>query len=314
MIAVSAHTIAAIDSFSVIARQGTWNTAGGAGQGPGGSEGDCMRHRWIVATLVLLTSMLAGGGNTVIDTASPPIGRQPGAPAFAAGAMPAAAPAVDPANPKNFFFHGTPPSDDPSKFTGPPYTATFDDQAPDGTQGTSQTMTAFADPEFAGSAYANFWYAPFNGNLDDDFEFRWYWSSTNATAIAVGAEVTIQFWADPDLNAGTGTKIGEAVARLVVAPQPTLNVNRVTVKGNVLHNLMIQVVSNFGDTGEAITANYDSTDTPSSFSYPAPPAPTGPNVAFAKDNPVTFAPATIASAHFMAGEPQITMERPVAGS
>src|SRR5205823_15116741 len=57
-----------------------------------------------------------------------------------------------------------------------------------------------------------------------------------------------------------------------------------------------------------------STDTPSGFAAIPTPPPGGPHVVFASDNTPTFAPATLASATFMTGEPQITMERPVPGS
>src|SRR5207302_3916410 len=54
------------------------------------------------------------------------------------------------------------------------------------------------------------------------------------------------------------------------------------------------------------------TSTPSGFGFG--PAPTPPAVTFDTTTQVTFAPATIVSPSFLGGEPEVSMERPIASS
>ncbi|MDQ1397297.1 MAG: hypothetical protein QOG64_2556 [Acidimicrobiaceae bacterium] len=266
-------------------------------------------------TLVAAVALVGAGIISSPTTAASRVGR-PAAPSVglaAAPVEPVAASAVAAADPagggQNFYFHGQAPSDDPGKITGP--TATFDTKPPTGTAPVTQTATGVANKDSTGNPLAVFWYAPFTGTLHDAIEFRWYWSSSNGAA-ALGDPVTVSVFADPDLNAGTGTLVGRAVSNFAVTPVPALQISRVDVSGVVATHLLIQVTPNFSDAGEGTTATYDTTDFPSGFTYPAAPLPpeaAGPGVTFATDNVPAFAPATIASAHFLAGEPQTTLER-----
>src|SRR3954464_5402254 len=59
----------------------------------------------------------------------------------------------------SFYFHGQPPSDDGSRASGPPFTATFDNVAPTGSTGVPQTGPGFAEHTVAGNPLAIFWVA-----------------------------------------------------------------------------------------------------------------------------------------------------------
>ena len=180
------------------------------------------------------------------------------------------------------------------------------------------TSVGSANSESVGNPLGVFWDSTdpsVAGTYNNTLELSWYWSTTNAAAIANGAVVTVTVFADPDFNAGTATQLGEkAVVLTGLSPSPAIEVSDVPVKGVVRHEMLVQVTSQDPTTGEGLTVSYDSTQTPSGFANIETPPPGGPHVVFANDNAPTFAPATLASATFMAGEPQTTVERPVPGS
>src|SRR5205807_10217060 len=124
----------------------------------GGETGVDMRQRGIVATIVVLVAMFAGGG-TSGELAAPRATASP-RPGFAAGVATAAAPgavaAADPATP-TFYFHGT-AADQSTKAVGPPFTATLNKTAPTGTVAVQQTTTTGAANAHApGNFLGNFW-------------------------------------------------------------------------------------------------------------------------------------------------------------
>src|SRR5438132_4134554 len=209
-----------------------------------------------------------------------------------------------------FFFHGT-PADQANKLQ-PPGTATFDQHAPTGTTPVTQTGSPQANRDFACNPLAMYWIGPFNGPLSGVMQLNWFWSSANATAVLLGADTDVTIFADPDCNQGTGTIVGRATVHLNVAATPTSNTSTVRVAGTAQSKLLIQAVPHFDDTGQGLTAYYDSTSTPSGFGFG--PAPTPPAVTFDTTTQVTFAPATIVSPSFLGGEPEVSMERPIASS
>lgn len=215
------------------------------------------------------------------------------------------------------YFHGA-GDDDPSRVSGPPYSATFDGTAPSGTSASTQlTPTSLGNRDQAANILSIFWTAPFTGTLGPDLEFRWYWSTTNAAGVVSGVSAYVTVFKDVDYAKKTGTKIAQVEVPLQVSATPLLNVNRVALTNateSVATNLLVQVTPRFVDTGPGLRAHYDSTATPSSFVSPAPVAAAAPvQFAAADDAPVSFAPATIVSAHFLGAEPQTTMERPLPG-
>jgi hypothetical protein len=224
--------------------------------------------------------------------------------------------AAEAASPPAFYFHGT-PQDQANKSTIPGGTATFDANPPTGTVPVEQTTSPLANEDFVGNQLAAYWSGPFSGSVSGQLELSWYWSTTNPEAAALGAEVQVSVFADPDYASDNPVQPEKLIGRSFVVlsgigPAPKQFVSDVPVSGTVAHTLLIQVVPRFVDTGEGLVAHYDSTSTPSGFSFVAtPPAPA---VTFDSLTKVGFAPSTTVSAHFMGAEPQTTLERPIAGS
>ncbi|MFL5923648.1 MAG: hypothetical protein ACJ74S_06720 [Gaiellaceae bacterium] len=223
--------------------------------------------------------------------------------------------AAEAASPPAFYFHGT-PQDQANKATTPGGTATFDANAPTGAVPVTQTASPFANADAVGNPLAVFWSGPFSGSVSGLLQLSWFWSTTNATAVAFGAEVEVSVFADPDYTSDNSNQPEKLIGRSTVVlsglgPSPKRLISDVPVNGTVAHTLLIQVVPTFLDTGEGLTAHYDSSSTPSGFSVVAtPPAP---SVSFDSLTQVRFAPSTTVSAHFMGAEPQTTLERPIAG-
>jgi hypothetical protein len=216
--------------------------------------------------------------------------------------------------PVTYFFHGG-DTDDANRATGAPYAQTFSTAAPTDASGSRQTAVNGANNKDQPANLSSvFWTAPFTGTLQKDIEFRWFWSAPDAPVDAIDAYVTV--FKDVDYASKTGTKIAQAELTLAAGAQPALSVNRLALSAAavpVATNLLIQVTPRYVNTGDGLTAHYDSTATPSSFVSPAPVV-TGPQVAHVADTPVSFGPAAIVSAHYLGSEPQTTMERPVPGS
>jgi hypothetical protein len=224
--------------------------------------------------------------------------------------------AAEAASSPAFYFHGT-PDDQANKATVPGGTATFDANPPTGTVPIMQTTSPFANEDFVGNPLAAYWSGPFTGSVSGLLELSWYWSTANAEAAALGAEVQVSVFADPDYTADNPVQPEKLIGRSFVVlsgigPAPKQFTSDVPVNGTVAQTLLIQVVPRFADTGEGLTVHYDSTSTPSGFSIvPAPPTPA---VTFDTLTKVGFAPSTTVSAHFTGAEPQTTLERPIAAS
>jgi hypothetical protein len=215
-----------------------------------------------------------------------------------------------------FYFHGT-PQDQANKSTVPGGTATFDANAPTGTVPITQTTSPLANEDFVGNQLAAYWSGPYTGTVSGQLELNWYWSTANPEAAALGAEVQVSVFADPDYSSDNPVQPEKLIGRSFVVlsgigPAPKLFTSDVPVNGTVDHTLLIQVVPSFVDTGEGLTAHYDSTSTPSGFSFVA--TPPQPDVVFDTTTQLGFAPSTTVSAHFMGAEPQTTMEHPTPGS
>src|SRR4051812_10340978 len=223
-----------------------------------------------------------------------------------------------------FWFHGIGGSDDPAKAAGPPFTATFDSNAPTSPAPSTQTVSGggAANADFAGNPLAEFWHAPDSPikgtGIDTTMMLSWYWSTTNAAAVTQGVDVTITVFADIDFNDPTAApKVGRTSQTFQnLGPNPVLETTPLAIKGDITRDLLIQVTTDSPSTGQGLTAVYDSLQYPSNFVLPSPiPVDTTvPAVTYTSDSPVAFAPSTVASAHFLAGEPQTTIERPIAGT
>jgi hypothetical protein len=224
--------------------------------------------------------------------------------------------AAEAASPPAFYFHGT-PQDQANKATIPGGTATFDGNPPTGTVPITQTTSPLANEDFVGNQLAAYWSGPFTGSVSGLLELSWFWSTANAEAAALGAEVQVSVFADPDYTSDNPVQPEKLIGRSFVVlsgigPVPKQFTSDIPVSGTVAHTLLIQVVPRFVDTGEGLTVHYDATSTPSGFSIvPAPPSP---SVTFDAATKVGFAPSTTVSAHFLGAEPQTTLERPIAGS
>ena len=210
-----------------------------------------------------------------------------------------------------YFFHGT--AADQANKTSPPGTATFNTVAPTGTTPVTQTTSPFANRDFAGNALAAFWSGPFPAStLGGDIQLNWYWSTTNAETVALGLDMDMTVFGDPNFTTNTGTILGRATVHLNVGASPTFNTSEFPIAGTVNNTLLIQAVPHFSDTGQGNLVEYDSTLTPSGFTFVTPPPP--PSVFFDSATKVAFAPATIVSPSFLGGEPELSMEHPIPGS
>jgi hypothetical protein len=232
-----------------------------------------------------------------------------------AAAPPSSAAPGDP--PVTYYFHGGPTDNATSVTTAP--TATFDKTAPTGTQPTTQSVKGPGNKDSAGNFLGAYWMGAFSGPLKDDVELSWYFMSPNGEGVALGATADVTVYADYDVDSGAARKIGEKSVVLSLGAGPTLNVTRLTVDTGatpIASNLVVQVTSS-ADTGQALTAVYNSTDAPSRFVIPAPPGAAGgqpPAVVHAADLPVAFSASSTVSPTYFGAEPQTTMERPVAAS
>ena len=179
---------------------------------------------------------------------------------------------------EDWFFHGT-AADQANKAAGfangdsSLYSATFSQTPVTGAAPVTQ-VGAGANPDFVANPLSNFWLAPYTGTIKGDVKVRWWWSTDNPAAIAVGGGLNVSFFADPDLSPGAdpvqpGTRIGQTTVRLSgLTPAPTEYVTTVPVDGTVTNRLLIQASPQFTDTGAGLTVYYDSLTTPSGFQIP----------------------------------------------
>ena len=170
-----------------------------------------------------------------------------------------------------YYFTGE-ENDELNKLEGSP-TATFQPAPPGDDPPITQMTNPFANDDVAGNPFSAYWYGPYSGEINDTVDFCWYWSSANARAITAGLGLTVSFFADPDLEEGTGTLIARENVRVSVGPTPVANLSSVPVNGIVTENLLIQVVPQFVDTGTGATVHYGSQETPSAFGPAGSPCP-----------------------------------------
>jgi hypothetical protein len=156
-----------------------------------------------------------------------------------------------------------------------PSTPTFNSTAPTGAVPIVQTATPLANSDFAANPLAAFWSGPYSGPATGVLDLRWYWSTANPETIALGSDVEVTVFADPDYAADPEQPnriIGRATVPLTgISATPTLVQSLIPINGTVQGTLLIQVVSAFVDTGNGIFVHYGSTMTPSSFTIHAAP-------------------------------------------
>jgi hypothetical protein len=163
-------------------------------------------------------------------------------------------------------------------------TATFDTTAPTGAAPVVQTGSPFTNEDYVGNPLGIYWSGPFSGTLSGVLDLQWYWSSANPETVALGGAVQVSVFADPDYAADRAQPqrlIGRAIVPLTaIGAAPTLIDSQIPVSGSVQGTLLIQVVPQFSDSGNGLHVYYNSTTTPSSFTFhsaparvPFPPAP-----------------------------------------
>jgi hypothetical protein len=206
-----------------------------------------------------------------------------------------------------YWFHGQ-PTDQADKANGVA-NATFSTTAPTGLTPVIQTTTGVANQDFAANPLTAYWHGAYPaGTLTGQLTLDWWWTASAATTVSVTV------FADPDYTANTGTVIGRGVVQLSQAATPTEMHGAIFVNGAVQQELLIQVAATSIITGNGIQVLYDSTATPSNFSFVSGPLPVTPVVTFDTTTTLAFAPSTTVSATFFGAEPQTTLERPVVGS
>jgi hypothetical protein len=174
-----------------------------------------------------------------------------------------------------YFFHGAKPGN-----------PEFDTTRPTGGTPQTQPTSQFADEDDPEDPFSAYWLqkagvvvAPGDVNGAKQAVFRWYWSSPNATGILVGVDATVTVFAHP--TAGDPRVIGRVdQAPLVVSAVPTINETVVPITGTLAagETISVQVTPHFTDTGQGLTAVYDSEDFQSGFFFrdtPASAAPVG---------------------------------------
>ncbi|MEA2337215.1 MAG: hypothetical protein QOE82_1222 [Thermoanaerobaculia bacterium] len=155
-------------------------------------------------------------------------------------------------------------------------TATFDTSPPTGTAPVVQTGSPFTNEDYVGNPLGIYWSGAFSGTLTGVMDVKWYWSTLNPETIALGGAVSVSIFADPDYAADRGQPqrlIGKAIVPLTgISAAPTLIESLVPVNGTVSGTLLIQVVPQFTDSGNGINVYYNSTTTPSSFTFHSAPS------------------------------------------
>jgi hypothetical protein len=146
-------------------------------------------------------------------------------------------------------------------------TATFDTSPPTGAAPVVQTGSPLSAEDFRGNPLAIYWSGAFSGNVSGVIDLQWFWSTQNPETIALGDQVQVSVFADPDYTQDrgtTGTLIGRAIVPLAgISAAPTLISSQIPVSGSVQRTLLIQVVPQFVDSGNGVSVLYNSTVTPS---------------------------------------------------
>ncbi|HJQ38198.1 MAG TPA: hypothetical protein VKB93_13765 [Thermoanaerobaculia bacterium] len=174
-----------------------------------------------------------------------------------------------------YYLTGNPADQANKAVDAAPSTPTFNTTTPTGAAPITQTATPLANSDFVGNPLAAFWSGPYSGPATGVLDLRWYWSTANPATVALGSDVEVTVFADPDYAADPEQPnriIGRATVPLTgISATPTLVQSLIPINGNVQGTLLIQVVSAFVDTGNGILIHYASTATPSSFTIHAAP-------------------------------------------
>ncbi len=154
-------------------------------------------------------------------------------------------------------------------------TATFDTSPPTGTAPVTQLGSQFTNEDYVGNPLSIYWSGPFSGTVSGVLDLQWYWSTLNPETIALGGAVSVSVFADPDYSADRAQPqrlIGRAIVPLTgISATPTLIQSQIPVSGTINGTLLIQVVPQFADSGNGINVFYNSTATPSSFTFHSAP-------------------------------------------
>jgi hypothetical protein len=195
--------------------------------------------------------------------------------ALAAGKAPRAAAATI-----DYWFHGV-PQDDMNRAASfgnemppPPDSMTFNTSSAFDAVPVTQTM-GNPNADFVPNPLAVWWTGPFTGTLNGTITFDWFWQTSNVSGIALGVDVNIKVVADPDFaNPGVGTQtiIGNfSTTFSFVDTTPVRFITEVPVSGTVANRLLIQVATQFVDTGPGLKTLYDHAMFPSKFTVPTTP-------------------------------------------
>lgn len=177
----------------------------------------------------------------------------------------------------NYYLSGE-PGDQANKATAAPGTATFSTNAPAGAVIITQTSSPFTNADFVANPLGASWTGAFSGTVTGVLDLSWYWSTANPATVALGCDVEVTVFADPDFSAEADPAqpnriIGRAIVPLPgISATPTLVQSLIPVSGTVQGTLTIQVVPQFVDSGEGVFVHYGATSTPSRFSFHAAPA------------------------------------------
>jgi serine protease AprX len=151
----------------------------------------------------------------------------------------------------------------------------FGTDEPDGTTPATQTAaSSLANPDVPFNPLAITWTGPYQGRIDGDLRFDWWWATPNPLGGLIDVEVVVTVFADPDPDGGEqpDAVIGRRTTRLQALPEvlgAVHNRTDVPVRGEVADTLQVQVTPVYVDTGPLLTAVYGAADTPSSFGVPA---------------------------------------------
>ena len=216
-----------------------------------------------------------------------------------------------------YYFHGQPTDqvDKQAALTDSSAvaSATFDQTAPTNTTPITQTTTGIANEDFVGNPLTAYWHGHFSGTVTGHLVLDWWWTVPSPS----GTSVSVTVFADPTYaspRSQPSKVIGRGLVALSGAATPTHMTGTVFVNGTIQSELLIQVAAVSLVTGNGIAVHYDSTTTPSGFSFVSAPLPMTPTVTFDSATSVAFAPSTTVSAHFFGAEPQTTIERRIAAS
>jgi hypothetical protein len=220
-----------------------------------------------------------------------------------------------------YYFKGT-PADQANKVAGAtgtaPSSGTFDTSPPTGVVPVTQTGSVATNADFVANFLGIYWSGSYSGPVSGVLDLNWYWSTTNPETIAIGGAIQVSVFADPVFQSGVSRVqpdklIGRATVPLNgIGAAPTLINSQIPVSGNVQGMIVIQVVPQFVDAGEGVFVHYNSTLTPSSFSFHAAPQRIPfPAATAATGQPPRFAAFTPSAAQLAsglgtdAGEPSI---------